>query len=62
LGTDGATAGKIKTLKQMEILLIIEALRRNKGNREATARDIGINKSTLFRKIKAYDIKPEAYG
>jgi len=53
--------GEMKTLEQMEVLLIIEALRRNKGKREATARSLGINKSTLFRKLKAYDIKPQAY-
>ena len=48
------------TLKQMEQLLIIEALRRNKGNQTATAKELGINKSTLFRKLKAYHITPEA--
>ena len=53
--------GEIATLKQMEILLIIEALRRNKGNRTTSAKELGIDKSTLFRKLKAYDIKPEAY-
>jgi PAS domain S-box-containing protein len=53
--------GEVTTLKQMEILLIIEALRRNKGNQTATAKELGINKSTLFRKLKAHDIKPEAY-
>jgi len=53
--------GEIKTLKQMEILLIFEALRRNKGNQTATAKELGINKSTLFRKLKAHNIKPEAY-
>jgi len=53
--------GEVTTLKQMEILLIIEALRRNKGNQTTTAKKLGINKSTLFRKLKAYDIKPEAY-
>jgi PAS domain S-box-containing protein len=48
------------TLKQMEQLLIIETLRRNKGNQTATAKELGINKSTLFRKLKAYHIKAEA--
>jgi len=46
----------------MEILLIVEALRRNKGNQAATAKELGINKSTLFRKLKAHDIKPGAYS
>ncbi len=58
---DRAKTGEVTTLKQMETLLIIEALRRNKGNRAAAARELGINKSTLFRKLKIYDIKPEAY-
>ena len=58
---DKVKTGERTTLKQMETLLIIEALRRNKGNRAATAKELGINKSTLFRKLKAYDIKPEAY-
>ena len=57
---DKVKTGEI-TLKQMEILLIIEALRRNKGNQTATAKELGINKSTLFRKLKAHDIKPDAY-
>jgi len=59
---DKVKTGEITTLKQMEILLIIEALRRNKGNRAATAKELGIDKSTLFRKLKAYDIKPKAYA
>jgi len=58
---DNVTTSGIKTIKQMEILLISEALRQSKGNREAAARSLGINKSTLFRKLKAYDIKPEAH-
>jgi len=40
----------------MEIILITQALRRNKGNKTATAKQLGIDKSTLFRKIKTFDI------
>ena len=40
-------------LKQMEKILIIDALRRNNGNRAAAAKELGIHKTTLFRKIKA---------
>ena len=58
---DRAKTGEVTTFRQMEILLIMEALRRSKGNRAAAAKDLGINKSTLFRKLKAYNIKPEAY-
>jgi len=53
---------KPATMKQMEIVLITESLRRNKGNKTATAKELGIDKSTLFRKMKAFDIKPEMYA
>ena len=63
----GSPADKIKssgatTMRQMELVLITEALRRNKGNRTAAAKDLGINKSTLFRKLKAFDIQTELYA
>lgn len=41
------------TLAAMEKLLIRDALRRHQGNRAAAARELGVNPSTLFRKIKA---------
>jgi len=50
------------TIKQMEIILITQALRRNKGNKTAAAKQLGIDKSTLFRKMKTYDITPETYS
>jgi PAS domain S-box-containing protein len=40
------------TLDAMERLLIRDALRRHRGNRAAAARELGINPSTLFRKLK----------
>jgi PAS domain S-box-containing protein len=49
------------TIKQMEIILITQALRRNKGNKTAAAKELGIDKSTLFRKMKLFDIKPEMH-
>lgn len=57
---DQGTTGQAKTLRQMESILIIEALRRNKGNQTAAAKELGVNKSTLYRKLKAYNIKPQA--
>jgi len=44
------------TLQTMEKLLIDDALRRHNGNRTAAARQLGINPSTLFRKIKSLGI------
>ena len=46
-----------RTLKQMEALMIERALRRNNGNRTATAKELGINPSTLFRKLKNLNIR-----
>jgi transcriptional regulator with PAS, ATPase and Fis domain len=50
-------------LKSMEQLMITEALERNDGNRKRAAQDLGIDPSTLYRKIKAYQIDvPETDG
>ncbi len=46
------------TLEAMEQFLIADALRRNNGNRTTAARQLGINPSTLFRKIKSLGIAP----
>ena len=44
------------TLKSMEEVLIADALRRHGGNRTAAAEELGIDTSTLFRKIKSLGI------
>ena len=44
-------------LQSVEVQVIMDALKRNKYNRLATARDLGIHKSTLFRKIKILGIE-----
>jgi PAS domain S-box-containing protein len=44
------------TLEAMERFLIANALQRHNGNRTAAARQLGINPSTLFRKIKSLGI------
>jgi PAS domain S-box-containing protein len=59
---DETKVGEPATIKQMEIILITQALRRNKGNKTAAAKQLGIDKSTLFRKMKAFDIKPKMYA
>ena len=45
------------TFREVEAAFLINALKRNKGNRVQTARELGIHKSTLFRRIKALGIK-----
>jgi transcriptional regulator with PAS, ATPase and Fis domain len=41
----------------MERLMISEALFRHKGNRKLAAKDLGIDYSTLYRKIRDLKIK-----
>jgi PAS domain S-box-containing protein len=51
------------TLKELEAMHITDAVRRHAGNRTAVAKELGINPSTLFRKIKALGIPlPEKDG
>jgi PAS domain S-box-containing protein len=45
-----------RSLREIEKQSIIEALRRNNGRRMATARELGIDKNTLRRKIKRLGI------
>jgi PAS domain S-box-containing protein len=57
-GLNGNGDGKLvlNPLHQSEKATIIEALRRNGGNRSRTAKDLGIHRSTLIRKIKRLGI------
>ncbi|MGB9805121.1 sigma-54 interaction domain-containing protein [Desulfofundulus sp.] len=54
---DGPCPGKGKTLAEMEARMIYEALIRNRGKRSLAARELGIDKTTLWRKMKRYGIK-----
>ncbi|MBN2225804.1 MAG: sigma 54-interacting transcriptional regulator [candidate division Zixibacteria bacterium] len=45
------------TMKEMETLFLIAALKRNNWSRKETARQIGIDPSTLYRKIKKLKLK-----
>ena len=57
-----AGAGK-SDLRSVEVRAIMEGLKRNRYNRLATARELGIHKSTLFRKLKELGITlPEMDG
>lgn len=51
------------TVRALEVRTILDALERNNDNRLAAARDLGIHKSTLFRKAKSLGIAlPEEDG
>jgi len=47
---------EILSMKDMEAIFLTNALRRNGWNRLKTARQLGMHKSTLFRKIKSLNI------
>lgn len=56
----GRIAGAARAL---EAQAIMDALKRNKFNRLAAARDLGVHKSTLFRKIKSLGLQlPDTDG
>lgn len=45
------------SFKEMEAAFLMNALRRNNWNRQKTAHQLGIHKTTLFRKIKSLGLK-----
>jgi len=57
IGTGKLTSGV--TLKEIERLAILEALMRNSWKKVATARELGIDKNTLRRKIQRLGIQGE---
>lgn len=55
--------GMPMNLDALEKLFITETLQRHSGNRKRAARDLGINVSTLYRKIRILDIEtPQSDG
>ncbi|HOE10903.1 MAG TPA: sigma 54-interacting transcriptional regulator [bacterium] len=58
----GTPRYKSATLREIERQAIYEALIRNKWRRLATARELGINKTTLWRKIRQYSLEPPDSG
>jgi PAS domain S-box-containing protein len=55
-----ATQTDAKTLRAMEKLMIYAALQRHQGNRRRAANDLGIDASTLYRKIRDLKIDTPA--
>lgn len=47
------------TLQDIEKRAVWEALQRHEGRRMATARELGIDKNTLRRKIKRFNLQPD---
>jgi DNA-binding NtrC family response regulator len=49
--------GRLKALDDRERELILEAIGRNQGNLERAAKDLGISRVTLWRRMKKYGIR-----
>ncbi len=61
--TQGAGPGvEVKSLEQAEKATIIAMIERQKGNMTAVARELGIAKSTLYVKLKKFDIGAGSLG
>jgi PAS domain S-box-containing protein len=56
--TEGLPAEAGDSFEKMEAAFLMNALRRHNWNRNATARALGIHKTTLFRKLKALGLNP----
>jgi len=57
-GGGGATAAPSQNLKEQEKRFLLEALERHGWRRLATARELGIDKNTLRRKIQRFGLAP----
>jgi DNA-binding NtrC family response regulator len=55
-GEDCIVLPATATLAQVEREMIVQALQRSHGNRQAAARQLAIGVSTLYRKLKDYAI------
>jgi transcriptional regulator with PAS, ATPase and Fis domain len=60
-GASGYGTSNPMSLQSMEKLLISEALRRHKGSRKKAAHQLGIDPSTLYRKLKALEIEDSGF-
>lgn len=60
--TDQAPLQALPILKEMERQLIIKKLAANQGNQRQTALDLGIPKSTLHDRLRAYNIDPKSFN
>jgi len=57
LGGEKVTTPQVNILKDAEAKVIVEALRKHGGNRANVAAELGIDKSTLWRKMKKFKIE-----
>lgn len=57
--TAAGETSEAATVKQFEKKVVLNALERNGWKRQETARELGINRSTLYRKMRTMGLLPE---
>ena len=55
------TIGLVEKMAQIEASLLIDALRRHRGNATVTAEQLKLPRKTLYDKLTKYGIRPEDY-
>ncbi|MCA9787491.1 MAG: sigma-54-dependent Fis family transcriptional regulator, partial [Candidatus Cloacimonetes bacterium] len=55
---DSAPGSEARTLEDMEQRMIREAIRRHAGNLSQVAQELGITRSSLYRRLEKYGLKP----
>ncbi len=61
-GVSGLNAAQLPVIKEIEKQMILKRLAANHGNQRKTANDLGIPKSTLHDRLRAYDIDPRQFS
>lgn len=56
-GHSPTSAGGMKTLRQLEMEVILQTLEKNEGDKPKTARELGIALKTLYNKLNAYEAR-----
>jgi DNA-binding NtrC family response regulator len=56
-GFGTASPGGLKTLRQLEMEVILQTLEKNDGDKPKTARELGIALKTLYNKLNAYEAR-----
>jgi transcriptional regulator of acetoin/glycerol metabolism len=57
---EGRPLARLTSMDDVEVAFITEALRRNNFNRKKTAQELGMHKTTLWRKMKKLGIQSTA--
>lgn len=59
IGSEGHAGNLNQAIEQVEKQMIAESLKKTKGNKSESAKDLGISRSSLIAKVKAYNLESE---